>query len=100
MQLLIHQHAVNDLEKLWCKIFNQTSKSLADEYYIEIISILKKIQTQNSMGKSIEFIRDGYTVCETKNELICYRSDLKNQLEIVRILPKKLFPSIDVVSIE
>ena len=86
MDLIVHQKAVNDLEKIWLQSFHQKSKEVADEKYALLISALRQILNDFSVGKSVENIRDGYRILLVDDVEVFYRADLDDCVEVVRFI--------------
>ncbi len=82
----MHQSAVKDLENIWITIFENDSKAAADASYTEIISSIKEIQQDFTIGKSLESFRGGYRMLLMGEVRIFYRTDRDDCLEVVRVL--------------
>ena len=82
------QMAINDLESIWNVTLSNNCKEKADILYTLLISQIKQIASNFTVGKSIENTREGYRVHHINNHLIYYRADLENRIEVMRILNK------------
>ncbi len=85
-KLLISEMAISDLELHWKQALTTGSIKEADELYTHLISQLRKIANNFTIGKSIENTRDGYRVLQMEEYHIYYRADLVNTVEVIRIL--------------
>ena len=82
----MHQSAVEDLEAIWVLVFENDSKLAADTLYTEIISCVKKIQNDYTIGKSLESFRGGYWLMMVGEIRVFYRVDRDDCLEVVRVI--------------
>ncbi|NQU55344.1 MAG: type II toxin-antitoxin system RelE/ParE family toxin [Bacteroidetes bacterium] len=78
--------AVEDLAKIWEYTFEQWSEQQADNYYKLLISNCQEIAKNPTIGKNYEGIISNLLGLKTNKHIIFYRINLKNEIEITRIL--------------
>jgi plasmid stabilization system protein ParE len=86
--ILVSQAAINDLEFIWRDVFYESSKNEADAVYTQLITSFRNIQSDFTIGTSMESVRDGYRKLETADFRVYYRADRDDVLEVVRVLGK------------
>jgi toxin ParE1/3/4 len=85
----ISAKAVEDLEQIWVYTFNKWSAEQADRYYHLIIDEIEFISRDQSGGKSMDHIKEGYRVSIVKSHMIFFRRT-GGITEIIRILHQKM----------
>ena len=84
--LLISQVAIQDLESIWNQARETSSVNDANALYTLLITKLRSIAYNFTIGKSIENTRDGYRFLSVRGYSIYYRADLVGTVEVVRVL--------------
>jgi len=77
--------AVKDLEEIWSYTKQKWSIVQADRYYNLIIDEIEFISSNPLLGRSIEYIKEGYRSTRVKSHIIFYKQQ-EDAIIIVRIL--------------
>lgn len=86
----ISEKAVEDLENIWTYTLHKWSLIQADRYYNQIINEIEFVTNNFLAGKSMGHIKKGYRVTVVKSHLIFYRKSQDNQVEVIRILHRRM----------
>ena len=81
--------AVEDLTKIWNYTFETWSEKQADNYYELLISNCQEIAEKPQLGKNYKGVTQNLLGLKVNRHIIFYRN-LKNQIEITRILHEKM----------
>ncbi len=82
--------AVKDLEEIWSYTKQKWSVEQADRYYYLIIDEIEFISSNPLLGKSIDFIKEGYRSTKVKSHLVFYKQHEDDATLIVRILHQSM----------
>jgi len=82
--------AVKDLEEIWSYTKQKWSVEQADRYYYLIIDEIEFISSNPLLGKSIDFIKEGYRSTKVKSHLVFYKQHEDDTTLIVRILHQSM----------
>ena len=85
----ISEAAIKDLECIWEYTYINWSKEQADRYHSLIMNEIQFISENNTSGKSMEHVKEGYLVVYVKSHMILFRRK-KGITEIIRILHQKM----------
>ncbi len=88
--LRISSEALLDLEKIWIFTCEKWSKDQADRYYNLLMEEIDYLRLLDKIGRSADYIREGYCVSFVKSHIIFYRIGNDNALEIIRILHQRM----------
>ena len=78
--------AVKDLEEIWSYTNKKWSIEQADRYYNLIIDEIEFISSNPHLGKSIDYIKEGYKSTKVKSHVVFYKQHKNDTILIVRIL--------------
>jgi toxin ParE1/3/4 len=78
--------AVKDLEEIWSYTKQKWSFEQADRYYHLIIDEIEFISSNPLLGRSIDYIKEGYKSTKVKSHVVFYKQDENDTILIVRIL--------------
>jgi toxin ParE1/3/4 len=78
--------AVKDLEEIWSYTKQKWSLEQADRYYNLIIDEIEFVASNPLLGRSIDYIKEGYRSTKVKSHLIFYKQHEDDTILIVRIL--------------
>jgi len=78
--------AVKDLEAIWSYTKQKWSIKQADRYYNLIIDEIKFVSSNPLLGRSIDYIKEGYRSTKVKSHLVFYKQHEDDTILIVRIL--------------
>lgn len=90
MKIKISKKAQEDLIEIWEYTFEKWSISQADKYYEIIIETIRQISTEPNLGRSYQFLRNGYRGFQIKSHIIFYKVNDISELEIIRILHQRM----------
>ena len=82
--------AVKDLEEIWSYTKQKWSVEQADRYYYLIIDEIEFISLNPLLGKSIDYIKEGYKSTKVKSHLVFYKQNEDDTTLIVRILHQSI----------
>lgn len=82
--------AVKDLEEIWSYTKQKWSIVQADRYYNIIIDEIEFIASNPLLGKSIDYIKEGYRSTNVKSHIIFYKQQEEDTIVIVRILHQRM----------
>jgi toxin ParE1/3/4 len=82
--------AVKDLEEIWSYTKQKWSLEQADRYYNLIIDEIEFISSNPLLGRSIEYIKEGYRSTKVKSHVVFYKQHDKDTILIVRILHQSM----------
>ncbi len=85
----ISETAIKDLEGIWEYTYVHWSKEQADRYHSLIMNEIEFISENATSGKSMEHVREGYSVVYVKSHMIFFRRN-NEVVEIIRILHQKM----------
>ncbi len=82
--------AVNDLEEIWIYTKQTWSHEQADRYYNLIIDEVEFISLNPSLGRDINYIKEGFRSTKVKSHVIYYKQVEDEAILIVRILHQRM----------
>ena len=82
--------AVKDLEEIWSYTNKKWSIEQADRYYNLIIDEIEFISSNPHLGKSIDYIKEGYKSTKVKSHVVFYKQHENDTILIVRILHQNM----------
>lgn len=82
--------AVKDLEEIWSYTKQKWSIVQADRYYNLIIDEIEFISSNPLLGKSIDYIKEGYRSTRVKSHIIFYKQQEEDTIVVVRILHQRI----------
>ncbi len=82
--------AVKDLEEIWSYTKQKWSIVQADRYYNLIIDEIEFISSNPLLGRSIDYIKEGYRSTKVKSHIIFYKQQEEDTIVIVRILHQRM----------
>jgi toxin ParE1/3/4 len=82
--------AVNDLEEIWSYTKQKWSLEQADRYYNLIIDEIEFISSNPPLGRSIDYIKEGYRSTKVKSHVVFYKQHEDDTILIVRILHQSM----------
>jgi toxin ParE1/3/4 len=82
--------AVKDLEAIWSYTKQKWSIELADRYYNLIIDEIEFVSSNPLLGRSIDYIKEGYRSTKVKSHLVFYKQHGDDTILIVRILHQSM----------
>ena len=78
--------AVKDLEEIWSYTKQKWSIDQADRYYTLIIDEIEFIALNPMLGRSIDYIKEGYRSTKVKSHVVFYKQQQDETILVVRIL--------------
>jgi toxin ParE1/3/4 len=78
--------AVKDLEEIWSYTKHKWSLEQADRYYNLIIDEIEFIASNPLLGRSIDYIKEGYRSTKVKSHVVFYKQQQDETILVVRIL--------------
>jgi toxin ParE1/3/4 len=87
---VISQKATEDLEKIWLYTYFHWSESQADRYYKLLIEKIELIARDITVGRSIDYITEGYRRYPVESHLIFYKISDNETITVVRILHQSM----------
>ncbi len=78
--------AVKDIEQIWSYTNQKWSLEQADRYYHLIMDEIEFIASNPLLGKSIDYIKEGYRSTKVKSHVIFYKQPKDDTVLIIRIL--------------
>ena len=82
--------AVKDLEEIWSYTKQKWSLEQADRYYNLIIDEIEFIAINPLLGRSIDYIKQGYRSTKVKSHVVFYKQQKDDTILIVRILHQRM----------
>ncbi len=82
--------AVKDLEEIWSYTNKKWSIEQADRYYNLIIDEIEFISSNPHLGKSIDYIKEGYKSTKVKSHVVFYKQHENDTILIVKILHQNM----------
>jgi toxin ParE1/3/4 len=82
--------ALKDLEEIWSYTKQKWSLEQADRYYYLIIDEIEFISSNPLLGRSIDYIKEGYRSTKVKSHVIFYMQHEDDAILIVRILHQSM----------
>ncbi len=82
--------SVKDLEEIWSYTKQTWSIEHADRYYNLIIDEVEFIALNPHLGRSIDYIKEGYKSTKVKSHVIYYKQIEDETIIIVRILHQRM----------
>jgi toxin ParE1/3/4 len=82
--------AVKDLEEIWSYTKQKWSLEQADRYYNLIIDEIEFVSSNPLLGRSIDYIKEGYRSTKVKSHLVFYKQHEDDTILIVRILHQSM----------
>lgn len=79
-----------DLEELWGYTKQIWSIEQVDRYYVLIIDEVEFVSNNPSLGRDINYIKEGYRSTKVKSHVIYYKLDEDEVILIVRILHQRI----------
>lgn len=86
-----HQ-AKNDLKEIYFYTLNKWGSDKAVDYLMQIDAGLQELINNPMLGKSRDYISDGYRSVQINRHVIFYRVQ-KTEIFIVRVLHERMLPS-------
>ncbi len=86
------QQAKNDLKEIYFYTLNKWGSDKAVDYLMQIDTGLQELINNPMLGKSRDYIRDGYRSVQINRHVIFYRVQ-KTEIFIVRVLHERMLPS-------
>lgn len=86
----ISKKAILDLEQIWLYTYNKWSLEQADRYHNLIINEIEFISKNFNLSRKIDYISPNYRMSKVKSQLIFYKQDSNNIIEVIRILHQRL----------
>ena len=83
--------AENDLLDIWQYSYNKWGADKASEYLMQLNAGMQGLINNPMLGKSREYIREGYRSIQINHHVIYYRVDEK-LIDIVRVLHETMLP--------
>lgn len=81
--------AIDDLDGIWEYTFLNWSKEQADRYHNLIISEIEFIAENETSGKPMDHVKDGYLVTYVKSHMIFFKRS-ERTVEVMRILHQRM----------
>jgi len=82
--------AVKDLEEIWSYTKLRWSLEQADRYYNLVMDEIEFIASNPLLGRSIDYIKDGYRSTKVKSHVIFYKQQQNETILVVRILHQRM----------
>jgi toxin ParE1/3/4 len=82
--------AVKDLEEIWSYTKQKWSLEQADRYYKLVIDEIEFIASNPLLGRSIDYIKEGYKSTKVKSHIVFYKKQEDKTILIVRILHQRM----------
>jgi toxin ParE1/3/4 len=82
--------AVKDLEEIWSYTKQKWSLEQADRYYNLLIDEIEFVSSNPLLGRSIDYIKEGYRSTKVKSHLVFYKQHEDDTILIVRILHESM----------
>ena len=82
--------AVKDLEEIWFYTRQTWSIEQADRYYNLIMDEIEFISSNPQLGRTIDYIKEGYKSTKVKSHVIYYKQIEDEAILIVRILHQRM----------
>ncbi|MCX6245134.1 MAG: type II toxin-antitoxin system RelE/ParE family toxin [Bacteroidetes bacterium] len=82
--------AVKDLEEIWSYTKQKWSLEQADRYYNLIIDEIEFVSYHPLLGRSIDYIKEGYRSTKVKSHVVFYKQHEDDTILIVRILHQSM----------
>jgi toxin ParE1/3/4 len=86
----ITNEAVKDLEEIWSYTKQKWSLEQADRYYNLIIDEIEFVSSNPLLGRSIDYIKEGFRSTQVKSHLVFYQQHEDDTILIVRILHQSM----------
>lgn len=90
MTYKISSRAQLDLIEIWEYTVKNWSVNQADKYYRILNDQIKNISKDPNLGRSYEATRKDYRGVIVKSHIIFYKIDVSDEIEIIRILHKRM----------
>jgi len=82
--------AVKDLEEIWSYTKQKWSLEQADGYYNLLIDEIEFIASNPLLGRSIDYIKEGYRLTRVKSHVVYYKQQAGETILVVRILHQRM----------
>ena len=82
--------AVKDLEEIWSYTKQKWSLEQADRYYNLVIDEIEFIASNPLLGRSIDFIKEGFRSTKVKSHVVFYKQQKDETILVVRILHQRM----------
>lgn len=82
--------AVKDLEEIWSYTKQKWSLEQADRYYNLVIDEIEFIASNPLLGRSIDYIKEGYRSTKVKSHIVFYKKQEDETILVVRILHQRM----------
>jgi len=82
--------AVKDLEEIWSYTKQKWSLEQADRYYNLVIDEIEFIASNPLLGRSIDYIKEGYRSTKVKSHVVFYKQQKDETILVVRILHQRM----------
>jgi len=82
--------AVKDLEEIWSHTKQKWSLEQADRYYNLVIDEIEFIASNPLLGRSIDYIKEGYRSTKVKSHVVFYKKQQDETIAVVRILHQRM----------
>ena len=90
IKYFLSNKAVEDLSNIWNYTYETWSENQADKYYELLIDFCKEVSENPKIGKNYNKIDKDIRGYQASNHIIFYRTTVKNEVEILRILHKNM----------
>lgn len=82
--------AVKDLEEIWFYTKQKWSLEQADRFYNLVIDEIEFIASNPLLGRSIDYITEGYRSTKVKSHVVFYKQQKDETVLVVRILHQRM----------
>jgi toxin ParE1/3/4 len=82
--------AVKDLEEIWSYTKQKWSLEQADRYYNLVIDEIEFIASNPLLGRSIDFIKEGFRSTKVKSHVVFYKQQEDETILVIRILHQRM----------
>lgn len=86
----ISRKALQDIGDIWLYTKSNWSIEQADRYYRLIMDEIEYLSQNDESGKPADHIKTGYRSSQVKSHIIFYKRDKNGNINIIRILHKKM----------
>jgi len=90
IKYFLSNKAVEDLSNIWDYTFETWSENQADKYYELLIDFCREISENPKIGKNYDVIGKDIRGYQASYHIIFYRITDNNEIEVLRILHKKM----------
>lgn len=87
---IISEKALEDINNIWIYTAENWSVEQADRYYNLIMDEIEYIVRNFDMARDFGEIRKSYRYSKVKSQLIFFKNDKTNEIEVVRVLHERM----------